>query len=233
VSNRLLHSGSHRVVGVQCLLDWHRHADAEVRKAAALLGADQHLVRLLDRAAVVRRQLALTSLALASGAVGVASGATWAAALLLAASLVELVLIVLSAALASSTQDAARELLIDGWGELPLRALDRERQRLGDPRTPAKLARALDRIVDTAAAWPRIQRNARPVFDVRVVRATAPLLTEIAALLRVQPAPPKAVARIERLLTAGGSALYSDDRHQLANELQGIQQQLTQRRDTG
>src|SRR5262249_13973410 len=84
--------------------------------------------------------------------------------------------------------------------------------------TQASLARSLERIVQTVAAWQRIQCNHRPVFDVQVVRAAAPLLTEIAAQLRVRPLPAQLIARVGRLLTDGASPLYGHDTAELHSE---------------
>lgn len=86
--------------------------------------------------------------------------------------------------------------------------------------------RALERVVTTAAAWPRIQRTARPVFDVRIVRAATPLLLAVTELLRARPAEPRAVARIEHLLTAGGSPLYGQELDELLRELELIRREL-------
>jgi hypothetical protein len=205
----------------------------EVVAAAALLGAQHRLVRTLDLLALLRRQLTLSSLALSGGGIALAAGASWATVVILAAAIVVLALAVALAALTSSRRSVVRELFIDGRGDLPLRPLARERQRLTSPHTQASLAHALERLVATAAAWPRIQRNARPVFDVRLVRAAAPLLDGVGMQLRSRPAPPRPVARLEWLLTAGASPLYGRDPAELAGQLELISRELARDTDAG
>jgi hypothetical protein len=218
-----------RHFGIELLQRLHKARDRqarEVAEAASLLGADHSLVRALDLLGVLRRQLALSSLTLGGGTIALAAGGSWATTPTLAAAIVALGLVVAVALVTSSRRDIVRELFIDGWGDLPLRPLVRERQRLTSPQTQARLARALERLVETAAAWPRIQRTARPVFDVRVVRAAAPLLTGIAEHLRSRPAPPRPLARIEWLLTAAASPLYGYDPAELACQLELIRREL-------
>jgi hypothetical protein len=218
---RVSHSGSLRRIAAAHSGDSREHSTA-----AALLGDDHRLVRTLDLLAVLRRQLLLTCLAVAVGAVAIAGDAAWAPAVIAAAAFVTLILVLAIAALRSLKHMLALELIIDGRGNLPLRALEREHQRLSSPQTQTSLARALERVVTTAAAWPRIQRTARPVFDVRIVRAATPLLLAVTELLRARPAEPRAVARIEHLLTAGGSPLYGQELDELLRELELIRREL-------
>jgi hypothetical protein len=194
--------------------------------AAALLGADHRLVRTLDLLTVLRRQLTLSSLALAGGGVALAAGASWAAMVVVAAGIVALALVVALAALTSARRSAVRDVFIEGRDDLPLPVLARERQRLTSPHTQTSLAHALERLVATAAAWPRIQRNARPVFDVRLVQAAAPLLNGIGIQLRSRPAAARPVARLEWLLTAGASPLYGYDLAELVGQLELISREL-------
>jgi len=132
--------------------------------------------------------------------------------------------------LASLQRSVVLELLISGPSDLPLQVLNKECDRLTCPRTRARLARSLEHIVHTAATWPRIQRNSRPLFDLRVVRSAEPLLTDIATLLQSRPAPPQITARIERLLTSGASPLYGHACAELCDELELIVRQLERSR---
>jgi hypothetical protein len=198
----------------------------ELLTAAALLGDDHRLVRTLELLAVLRRQLLVTSLVLASGVLAIAGGVAWASAVIAAAALVELVLLAASLALRSLQRALALELIIDGRGDLPFCAVARERQRLTSPCTQASLVRALEGLIRTAATWPRIYPSARPVFDVRQVRAATPQLKDLADLLSAQPAQPRAVALIERLLTSGASPLYGQQPDELRGELERIHREL-------
>lgn len=223
--NRSPHLHSSGSVRRHRLFGQHGQMSSEVAKATALLSRDHELVRLLDLAASLRRQIIVVSLALVGGGLASAFDTTWATALIAAAAAVELVLASTLAVLASRKRSVVRDLFLNGRGDLPVRALDRERARLTKPRTRARLARSLDHLVNTAGKWPRINRNYRPIFDVRVVRAAAPLLTEIATLLRDQPAPQQTL-QIERLLTSGNSPLYGHDAHALRQELELLKRQL-------
>src|SRR5262249_40370760 len=91
-------------------------------------------------------------------------------------------------------------------------------------------ARALERLVATAAVWPWIQRNARPVFDVRLVRAAAPLLNGIVTQLRRRLAPPRPVARLGWLLNSRPPPLHRHGPAELRNLLELISRELA--RDT-
>jgi hypothetical protein len=203
---------------------------SSVAKATALLGPDHQLVRVADLSAVLRRQLIVAALALGAGGVALPFDSNDATAVTAAAAAVELVLISTAAVLAAKQRSLIRDLLLSGQGHLPLRGLDRERERLTRPRTRARLARSLDDLVRTADRWPQINRSYRPVFDVNVVRAAAPLLTEIAKLLRSRPTPQQTL-QIERLLTSGTSPLYGRDLHELLRELEHLKRQLKRDRN--
>jgi hypothetical protein len=218
------------------LTNAHGRRAQELALSAALLGDEHRLVRTLDLLAVLRRQLLLSSLALAAGAIWFAVGvsraaAVLAAAVLAAAGLVELVLVGAILTSRAVRRDLARELIIGGRDDLPLHVLVRERHRLTNPRTQAGLARALERLIQTAATWPRTFPTARPVFDVRQVRAATPQLKTVAELLNTEPAQARAVALIERLLTCGGSPLYGQQPDELRRELELIRAALE--RDRG
>src|SRR5262249_42873558 len=139
----------HRPFGFELL---HRVIDArdrqsrEVVAAAALLGAEHRLVRTLDLISVMRRQLLLSSLALAGGGMAFAAGASWATTITLAAAIVALAFACALAVLRSLRHGVVRELFIDGWGDLPFGPLARERQRLASPHVQARVARALARL---------------------------------------------------------------------------------------
>jgi hypothetical protein len=226
MTSKSLRRQASRSGSLRRLVAAHGRDSREHSTAAASLGNDHRLVRTLDLLAVLRRQLLLSCLAVAFGALAIAGDVSWAPAVIVAAAFVTLVLVLATIALRSLKRTLALELIIDGRGSLPLRALERERQRLSSPQTQTRLARALERVVRTAAAWPRIQRTARPVFDVRIVRAATPLLLAVTELLRSQPAEPCAVARIEHLLTVGGSPLYGQELDDLLRELELIRREL-------
>jgi hypothetical protein len=195
---------------------------SEAAATAAMLGDDHGLVRTLDLLLVLRRQLLATSLPLAAGVAALAAGRPWGTDLTAAAGAVALLLTLSICKFRSTRHQLALDLILAGQVQLPVRAVSRELDRLGSLRTRTELAHALERLVAAAENWPSICRNARPVFDVRQVRTATPALLEIAQTLRAQPVPPRACARIERLLTDGTSPLYGSDPTELRDELNRI-----------
>lgn len=168
----------------------------------------------------------MSSAVVVAAAVGSTTAAARALAVLAASALVELVLVLSLLVLRSLSQAEARNLIIEGRGDLPLQLLAREQRRLTSARTQATLARALERFVGAAAAWPRIHPTARPVFDVRQVRTASPQLEALAEMLRSQPRQPRGIARLERLLTDGTSPLYGQEPDELRRELELIRKEL-------
>jgi hypothetical protein len=61
--------------------------------------------------------------------------------------------------------------------------------------------------------------GARPYFDVRAVRAVAPELRELAALLRADTCDVRGVALLQSLQACGGSPLYRDSTQPLREQL--------------
>ena len=112
-----------------------------------------------------------------------------------------------------------RQLIIDGEGDLPLRAVERERRRLETARRCAELAEAIGRLVDEAT-HPRSRRAFKPlIYHPAVVRAVAAELHEITRLLRYGDVDVRGVASVEALLVSGESPLYGVQAEVLRDEL--------------
>jgi hypothetical protein len=193
---------------------------------AQYLGADPALARCAETLWVVRRQAVVGLLPVFAGAVGVAFAAPWGMTLLVVAGTVELALLSAIMLASSRLRERARESIISGRADFRLSAVARERARLLRPRLRRSLAGALEDLVQVAQRWHSVLRQYRPVFDPRLVRATAPELQTIARLLRSRSARAAAVARVERLLTSGASPLYGHDPAELRVELAHILRDL-------
>lgn len=193
---------------------------------APRLDADPALARSAETLWVVRRQAVAGLLPVFAGAVGVAFAARWGMTLLVVAGTVELALLSAIMLASSRLREQARESIISGGADFRLPALAREHERLLRPRLRRSLAGALEDLVQVAEHWHSVLRQYRPVFDPRLVRATAPELQTIARLLRSRPARAAAVARLERLLTSGASPLYGHDPAELRVELAHILRDL-------
>jgi hypothetical protein len=174
----------------------------------------------------MRRQSLVTAVAIVTGTVGFAFGTRWGLPVLIAAALIQLVLAAGIALLAQLQRERALDLIIEGRGDLPLPALQRERRRLQRPKRRASLAHALEDFAQTAERWPTLLPSARPVFDPCQIRAASPELRAIAALLRSSAVGVRGLASVERLLTRGDSPLYGRERDELRRALERILAEL-------
>src|SRR5262249_45313280 len=156
-----------------------------------------------------------------------ASDEGWGLPLLSIAAVLELVLSVAYALLAVLQQALAWDLIVEGRGDLPLPALARERLRLQCQRRRVGLARELEELVQVAERWPMTRPTLRPIFDPRQIRAEAPELRLISALLQSGTVDVRGVARVERLLRLGVSSLYRREPDELHGELKRICTELT------
>src|SRR5690348_6242257 len=106
----------------------------EEKNAASALGAEHPLVRSLALERVRLFQIAVTSVPIFLGIVGVTRHVARAPIVLAAAGLVELALLVAIAFARGQTRDHARQLIAAGRERLPLRVVDRERRALASCR---------------------------------------------------------------------------------------------------
>ena len=148
--------------------------------------------------------------------------------LVLACGAVQIALALRIACLKSETRALARQLIIEGREQLPLRSVSRELRGIRDSRHRSALALSIDRLANEASR----PRGGRPylIYRPTVVRAVAAQLHEIAVLMRPNDAPVRGVAHIEWLITAGESPLYGTDVGPLREELARARYFLTARR---
>ena len=197
----------------------------EVDLAATLLGEHHPLVRALDRLGAVTEQSLAVAILAAAAAVAVMIGAAGAVPLLMAALVIEAVLVAACRILAATSRDRAIDVIIAGGGEIPLSAVQDEGRRLTEPRHVRYLADWLDAVRrQPAGAGP-----ARPLFSVRAVAAVAPDLADVTSRLREGDAGVRGVARTERLLREGASPLYGLEAEPLRRELCRIRRLLGER----
>ena len=189
--------------------------------ARALLGVDDPLVRAMHRQRVRLEQSLVVGVVLSASVAALASGASAALAVVLAAAIVESVLACDAAALRYRIRDRVLVIIAQGRGDLPLCAVARERRRLCDRGHQERLARWLDDI-RADARGPRRDPRARPIFSPAVIRAVTPHLSAIGTQLRSEHADLRGVAAMERLLVDGASPLYGRDQVVLSEELRRI-----------
>jgi hypothetical protein len=206
------------------------HSLDEAASARALLGADHPLARVSQRLGVRREQSLVVGAVLLASIVALLAGESAALWFVVAAAVVEADLACGSALLAQTRRDRVLDVIVDGRGSLPLAAVQRARRRLLDPAHRTFLARWLDAMRHDAQRPIRRLPATRPLYSVRVIRAVAPELEQIAGLLRSDHAGLRGVALMERMLRDGASSLYREDAESLRQELRGIRLLLEGRR---
>jgi hypothetical protein len=196
--------------------------------SSTLLGPDHPLARADSRLRTLRAQLAVTVV------LGLVSLLAWpllgSSALHLALG-AEAVSTVLGGAVLlarASVRERALELIASGREELPLPAVESERDRLSDRRYRRRLARTLDVISADPGPrewWAPIAANREAVHAARAE------LSEIARLLRDMPnVRARGVALATRLVRDGAtSPLYQGPAPRLREELGRIRHVLVQR----
>jgi hypothetical protein len=155
--------------------------------------------------------------------------APFALALAVAGCAVQVALGCRFALLAARRRDEARELIIAGREHLPLAAVERESRRLREPQRRARLARSMEVVADSAERGRPEPGLAGSLVRIRVRRAVAPELREIANLLQTKSAPLRGVALVEWLLTSGDSPFYGPLVGPLRQELGRARYLLAQR----
>jgi hypothetical protein len=110
-------------------------------------------------------------------------------------------------------------MIVAGHNRLPLGCLDRELRRLRDLQTSERLADSIDEILKTPARPLPLHHASRPLSRVRVVRAVAFELGELAVSLRSEQPGVRGVAAVELLLTSSTTSLYGVEVEPLREEL--------------
>lgn len=186
--------------------------------AQDVLGADHPLARALDLVGVLRRQIAVTTLAVAASAVGLLVGIDWALPALIVGLVVELALVLGLAIAVSDARERARDLVIQGV-EVDVPAVARQRRRLLSERQHYVLARSLEDLVRSSERPDRDAGRLPQLYDPLLIRRVGPELLALASDLRSASVGVRGVARIERLLTSGSSPLFGNQIDELRAEL--------------
>jgi hypothetical protein len=197
------------------------HSLHEDASADAVLGPDHPLVRVRQRLRARVEQSLVVAAMLSASIVALLDGVSAALPFVAAAAIVEAVLATGAAMLCSSRREHVLDLIIQGRGEVPIRAVVRQRRRLLGPGHRLRLARWLD-AMRRDAERPIRDPRAGPIFSVRVIAAVAPDLTMVARSLRGTDAGLRGITATERLLTDGTSVLYRNDEELLREELRRI-----------
>jgi hypothetical protein len=197
------------------------HAARASESAALVLGASHPLVHTLEALATVASQCVAVAALFTAALIASTSGAAWGVPVAASAALVLLILALAAALLLQRRRDEAVALIAAGEGDVPIRAVERERRRLLSRRMRFGLAASLDALVKEAANPPAVP--VRPLVDPVAVRQLGPELRELAGLLRAEPADARAVALVWRLICDGvASPLHRGNVGELREQLARI-----------
>jgi hypothetical protein len=195
--------------------------------SSALLGPEHPLSRADSRLGMLRGQFAVTvALGLASVAGSLVLGSP-AVHLAMGAAAVAVVLLVAVLLARGSLRERALELIVSGREELPLPAVESERDRLSDRGYRRRLARTLEVLSadpDPREWWSPMVADREAVHDAHAE------LAEIARLLRELPnVRARGVALVTRLVRDGAtSPLYQGPAPRLREELGRIRHVLVE-----
>jgi hypothetical protein len=114
------------------------------------------------------------------------------------------------------------DLIVSGRGDVPLAVVKRERGQLLDPCRRETLAHGYESLGDEPSASGRAACRASVIVAPIVVAKVRPALTFIAALLRDNAPSVAGVAAAQRLICAGTSSLFGDDREVLRQDLHRV-----------
>jgi hypothetical protein len=196
-----------------------QRTQAPATGSAAPPAAPHDLAGVLGACRAARDAIAAVAAVQLAGVALLALATRAAGALLIAATAVQLALLLRFAVLAGTRTDLVRRLIVEGRSPSECPALAREWRRLADPRRRARLARSLLELADMAQRPSSYLAGARPYFNVRVVRAVAPELRELGVLLRGGDCGVRGVALLQSLQTSGASVLYGNATRPLREEL--------------
>jgi hypothetical protein len=189
-----------------------------------LLGSDHPLTHVLEWHSTLLKHSVLITVLLAGAVVELVLGAPWAPHAAIGAGIAQAALALAALVLGQYQRELVLDLIIDGRGDLPLIAIERQRRRLLHSRTRNQLADRVEQVIRQARVTPA-PPNARSWTVPISVGAVGPLTGElhaIAGLLRETPEDARAVALIERLLTDGGSGLYGGPAPTLRDDVHRI-----------
>ena len=188
-----------------------------------MLGSAHPFVRAAATLRSVEQQAGAVAAVLAIGAVARIADVTWSWPLICAAGIVLVGLVIILAAVRRCVRDEAINLLLTGYEDAPIAAVQNERRRLVSRRTRRALGRTYTTIAREAGPGAGlVVASARPLFQRRIVRGVINELVAIGQALERDDVAAPAVARAERLITDGTSNLYGSDQRSLKLELQRI-----------
>jgi hypothetical protein len=198
---------------------------ADLSLAERLLGPGDPFVRVLRRHADAMLQLRVAAGELAASAATVLAIGRHALPFVFASGVAVLVVLVRAAARSLERRDAVWSLIAARGGELPLRVVRRECDRLLAGEERERLARSFEALGDPGAGLACRADLAVPPSEVPAVRAD---LLRVAALLRHESSSVRGVAAAQQLIADGASSLFGRDAELLRQDLGRVEFLLRQ-----
>jgi hypothetical protein len=147
---------------------------SQCSSARAFLGSDHPLTRVLEWLGTLLAHSLLVGLLLSAAVAELVRGAPWALQVAVAAAIVEAALACVALLLGRYKRELVLDLIIGGRGDLPFVAVKRQRRRLLDPRTRAKLAARIEGVIKEARATARKPHLPRAAAPIHVAAASWP-----------------------------------------------------------
>lgn len=182
-----------------------------------MLGEDHPLAQAVDRLRSVQRQALTTAAAVGCAVVAVIRDVPWAEAVLGAAVVVEVALWIVALLQRQTRDERARDLIIEGRGELPLPEVTALARNLGSQRHRERLACTLQRALTDAERWAPTTGVLWPPWANCDLRKVADPIRDIVELVRADSADVRGVAVLDRLLA--GQSPAGLDAQELRDEL--------------
>ena len=198
--------------------------------AAALLGPEHPLVQASDVLQSIVRQCVVLAAVLVAAIAACIAGYAWAWTVILGAGVVLSILVLLTAGFQQCKRDHAIDLILKGYQNFPIAAVQDQRRWLLSARTRLRLAHSVIRMVNEVSRRPRWQaRGSTPLFHPQTIAEAFDELLEVAHALVTEEVSAQGVARAERLITDGASPFYGHDSIVLRAELHRIRHDLLAR----
>jgi hypothetical protein len=198
--------------------------------AAALLGPEHPLVQASGLLDSIARQCVVVVAVLVGGIAARIAGYAWAWTLILGAGVVLSILALLAVGFQQCKRDHAIDLILMGYQNFPIAAVQDQRRRLLSARTRLRLARSLIQMANEISQRPRRKaRGSMPLFHPQTIAEAVDELLEVAHALATEEVSAQGIARAERLITDGASPFYGHDSIVLRAELHRIGHDLLAR----
>lgn len=197
-----------------------------------LLGSDHPLVQVSDLLQSINRQCFVVATILLGATVAVIERQDWAWMLILGAGFVLSIDALLAVGFRQCKRDHAIDLILNGYQNIPIAAIQDQRQRLLSERTRKSLARVLMRTVEEVSERPRWKtRGTMALYHPKTIADAIDELLAVASALQTDDLSAQGIARAERLLTNGTSPFYGHDQIALRAELRRIRDDLLAQRE--